>query len=45
MALSRVKTLDGLYFSNFDYTKIKSNKKVSRFYNNLDKLNDIIIEV
>jgi ATP-dependent DNA helicase PIF1 len=45
VALSRVKTLDGLYLSNFDYTKIKSNEKVSQFYNNLDNLNEIIIEV
>ena len=39
VALSRVKTLDGLYLRHFDYTKIKSNEKVSQFYNNFDELN------
>ena len=32
VALSRVKTLDGLYLSNFDFTKISANPKVKRFY-------------
>jgi ATP-dependent DNA helicase PIF1 len=32
VALSRVKTLAGLYLSNFDYTKISANPKVKRFY-------------
>jgi len=35
VALSRVKSLDGLYLSNFDVTKIKVSKKVSNFYRNL----------
>jgi len=45
VALSRVKTLDGLYLRHFDHTKIKSNEKVSQFYNNFDVLNEIIIDV
>ena len=32
VALSRVKTLSGLYLSNFDYTKISANPKVRQFY-------------
>jgi len=35
VALSRVKTLDGLYLTSFDHKKIKVNDKVSDFYNNL----------
>ena len=32
VAISRVKTLAGLYLTNFDYTKIAANPKVKRFY-------------
>jgi len=32
VALSRVISLDGLYLRNFDYTRIKINKKVRDFY-------------
>jgi len=32
VALSRVKTLAGLYLSSFDYTKISANPKVKQFY-------------
>lgn len=32
VALSRVKSLDGLYLKNFDLNKIKVNKKVQEFY-------------
>jgi ATP-dependent DNA helicase PIF1 len=32
VALSRVKTMDGLYLSSFDITKIRINKKVKDFY-------------
>ncbi len=32
VALSRVKSLDGLYLKSFDFTKIKINKKVKDFY-------------
>jgi ATP-dependent DNA helicase PIF1 len=35
VALSRVKSLDGLYLSSFDVTKIKINKKVKDFYESL----------
>jgi len=33
VALSRVKTLTGLYLTSFDYTKIMANPKVIKFYN------------
>ena len=33
VALSRIKSLAGLYLKSFDYTKITVNKKVSQFYN------------
>jgi ATP-dependent DNA helicase PIF1 len=33
VALSRVKTLEGLYLTNFDPLKIRANPKVKRFYN------------
>lgn len=32
VALSRVKSLDGLYLSSFDYRKISANPKVKRYY-------------
>jgi ATP-dependent DNA helicase PIF1 len=35
VALSRVKNLDGLYLSSFDVNKIKINKKVKEFYEEL----------
>ena len=38
VALSRIKTLEGLYLKNFDFTKIKVNKNVKEYYNNLEKL-------
>ena len=36
VALSRVKSLEGLYIQGLDFTKIKSNPKVIRFYNSID---------
>jgi len=33
VALSRVRNLNGLYLSSFDYTKIFANPKVKKFYN------------
>ena len=33
VALSRIKSLEGLYLTGFDYTKIKINRKVHTFYN------------
>lgn len=38
VALSRVKTLDGLYLSAFDVTRIKVNRKVQDFYNKMHKM-------
>ncbi len=35
VALSRVKSLEGLYLTSFDVSKIKINKKVQEFYANL----------
>ena len=35
VALSRVKSLEGLYLQSFDVTKIKINKKVQKFYEGL----------
>jgi len=35
VAISRVKSLEGLYLSNFDYKKISANKEVENFYNNI----------
>ena len=32
VALSRIKSLEGLYLKSFDFTKIKINKKVQTFY-------------
>jgi ATP-dependent DNA helicase PIF1 len=37
VALSRVKSLDGLYLTSFNYSKIKINKKVKEFYESLSK--------
>ena len=38
VALSRVKSLEGLYLTSFDISKIKINAKVREFYDNLQKL-------
>ncbi len=35
VALSRVKSMDGLYLSSFDASRIKINKKVKTYYDNL----------
>ena len=35
VALSRVKSLDGLYLSSFDPKKIKVNQKVKEFYHSI----------
>jgi ATP-dependent DNA helicase PIF1 len=37
VALSRVKSLDGLFLKDFDPSKIKVNKKVKEFYEELNK--------
>jgi ATP-dependent DNA helicase PIF1 len=41
VALSRVKSLDGLYLLNFNPSKIKANPKVVSFYNMLEMTNTI----
>ena len=38
VALSRVKSLEGLYLTSFDASKIKINKKVQEFYMKLSEL-------
>jgi ATP-dependent DNA helicase PIF1 len=40
VALSRVKSLGGLYLTSFDATKIKINKKVKKFYEDLRFYNE-----
>lgn len=40
VALSRVKSLDGLYLTSFDATKIRINKKVKDFYESLALYHD-----
>jgi ATP-dependent DNA helicase PIF1 len=35
VALSRVKSLDGLYLTSFDATRIKINRKVKEYYDSL----------
>jgi ATP-dependent DNA helicase PIF1 len=35
VALSRIRSLGGLYLTSFDYTKIKINKKVQHFYSQI----------
>lgn len=37
VALSRVKSLEGLYLTSFDVTRIRIHKKVQEFYNLLDE--------
>ena len=39
VALSRVKSLEGLYLQSFDVTKIRINKKVQEFYEGLKEKN------
>ena len=38
VALSRVKSLDGLYLTSFDPTKIKINQKVKEFYDKIPEV-------
>jgi len=53
VALSRVKSLDGLYLTSFDAKRIRINKKVKDFYeslslcqeeNNSEKIEEVLIE-
>jgi ATP-dependent DNA helicase PIF1 len=41
VALSRIKSLDGLYLSEFQPNKIKTNPKVIEFYNSLEVSNEV----
>jgi ATP-dependent DNA helicase PIF1 len=40
VALSRVKSLEGLYLTSFDYTRIRVNNKVQEFYEDLKKIEE-----
>jgi hypothetical protein len=40
VALSRVKSLDGLYLTSFDVKKIRINKKVKEYYESLSLYNN-----
>lgn len=42
VALSRVKSLEGLFLTSFDVSKIKINKKVKMFYDELDGEHNIL---
>ena len=42
VALSRLRSMEGLYLKSFDPAKIKINKKVREFYTNLDS-NSILV--
>ena len=42
VALSRVKSLEGLFLTSFDVSKIKINKKVKMFYDELDGEDNIL---
>jgi len=44
VALSRVKSLDGLYLSSFDVNRIKINKKVKEYYELLKALSNTKVE-
>jgi len=46
VALSRVKSLEGLYLTSFDASKIKVSRKVQEFYNSIsisDKKEEVIV--
>jgi ATP-dependent DNA helicase PIF1 len=45
VALSRVKSLEGLYLSAFDVTRIKVNRKVQEFYERMRKMKNEEIEI
>ena len=44
VALSRVKSLEGLYLTSFDVQKIKINKKVKEFYELLSSLGEVKVK-
>ena len=45
VALSRVKSLEGLYLNAFDVTRIKVNRKVQEFYERMRKMKNEEIEI
>jgi ATP-dependent DNA helicase PIF1 len=45
VALSRVKSLEGLYLTSFDVNKIKINKKVQDFYKELSESQEVVQKV
>lgn len=45
VALSRLRSLDGLYLKSFDVNKIKINKKVKAYYNALDLYEDCVKDI
>lgn len=44
VALSRVRSLEGLYLTSFDYRKILVNQEVQKFYENLKTIDVIEVE-
>ena len=42
VALSRVKSLEGLYLTKFNYQRVFTNKKVKEFYKSLDTEDDAV---
>ena len=44
VALSRVRSLSGLYLTALDVTKIKVNKRVKEFYGNLKSHHNVLLE-
>jgi len=45
VALSRLKSLDGLYLKSFDVNKIKINRKVKAYYESLDLYEECVNQV
>ena len=41
VAMSRVKTLDGLYLKNFSKDKVMVDERVAEFYSNLEETTEI----
>jgi len=45
VAISRVRSINGLYLKEFNYKKIKANEKVGKYYESLREMNmDNMIE-
>ena len=40
VALSRIKSLDGLYLANFNPNRIKAHPKVKQFYESMNMIRD-----